>query len=69
MGYHHPRQANGAANPYQQGNVQGVTPSSLDSSNSNAAQGANLRTLAIITRGLHVHTRSRQQFKQAIIQR
>jgi hypothetical protein len=65
MGYHHPRQAN----PYQQGNVQGETPSSLDSSNSNAVQGANLRTLAIITRGLHVHTRSSQLFKLATIQR
>jgi len=65
MGYHHPRQTN----PYPQGNVQGVTPSSLDGSNSNAVQEANLRTLAIITRGLHVHTHSSHLFKLATIQR
>lgn len=63
MGYHHPRQTN----PYLQGNVQGVTPSSLASSNSNAVQAANPRTLVIITRGLRVHTRS-HLFKLAAIQ-
>ena len=52
--YPYPRQTN----PRPKGNVQGMTPSSLDSSNSNAVQAANPRTLVIITRGLHVHTRS-----------
>lgn len=67
MGYHIPRQTN----PYPQGNVQGMTPSSLDSSISNAVQAANLRTLAIITRGLHVHihTHTSHLFKLSTIQR
>jgi len=65
MGYHHPRQTN----PFPEGNVnvQGMTPSSPDSSISNAVQAANnLRALAIITRGLHVHTHTSHLFKLAI---
>jgi len=66
MGYHHQRQPNA----YPQDNAQGETPSSLDSSNTDAVQAANLLPLAImITEGLHVHSRSRHRFTAATIQR
>jgi hypothetical protein len=58
MGYHH--------TPY---NVQGMTRSSLDSPISDAVQAFNLGTLAMIARGLHVHTRTSQLLKLATIQR
>jgi hypothetical protein len=51
--------------PYQQDNAHGVIPSSLDNSNSNAVQAANL--LAMIIEGIPVHTRFSQPFKVATI--
>lgn len=64
MGYHNP----GQTNPYLQGNVQGVPPSSLDSSISNVVKEANLKALAT-TRELHVHTHTSHLLNLATTQR
>jgi hypothetical protein len=51
--------------PYQQGNVHGVIPSSLNNSNSDAVQVSHGMSLTMITEGLPVH--ANHLFKAATI--